>query len=216
MALPVTGQAQGLVLGASQKAGSPAAISTGWHNEFLLTELLPRYSNLVQAGVVFSLNFPAAAFAAPSATATGAFFLFNPPGSGKNLHIIDCNIAITTWTLETTTTQAISIIPVPNQTPTGTSSTGVTIYNNLIGSGNKSVASGFVSGTLVGAPVLGLRTVGSFAMATAVGAESFWIKDEIAGAIIVPPGSGIEVQSVSATEADITGIVGLTWAELPI
>jgi hypothetical protein len=216
MALPITGQAQGLVLAASQKSGQPASVSTGWHNELLLTELLPRYSNLVQAGVVFEINFPAAAFAAPSATSTGAFFLFNQPNSGKNLHLIDTQVAVTTFTAIATASMAVAIIPVPNQTPTSTSSTGVTIYNALVGASNPTVAKGYVSGTLVGAPVLGQRTIASFVILTAVGAGALWQKDVIDGAVVVAPGSGIEIQSVSGTEADITGIVGLTWAELPV
>jgi hypothetical protein len=216
MSLQITGQAQGLLLATSQKSGAPSAISTGWHNEALVTELLPRYADLVLTGVVFSLNFPAAAFAAPSSTATGAFFLYNPSGSGKNLVLLDTQVALTAFTAIATQTTAVGIIYVANQAPTSTSSTGITIRNNLIGSSNGSIAAGYVSGTLVGAPTLANRIIADFGVLTAVGFANASQKDEIAGSVIVAPGSGIEVQALNGTEADITGIVGITWAELPV
>src|SRR5208282_5354941 len=192
MAQQITGQAQGsLVLQTSQKSGTPAALPTGWHTEALLSELLPRYSNLVQAGVVFQCNFPAAAFAAPSASAGGAFFLFNPANSGKNLHILDTQVAITAFTAIATAAMAVAIIPVPNQTPSSTTSTGFTAYNALIGSGNASVAKGFVTSTLSGAPVLGQHLIACFSVLTAVGTASFYEPKPIDGAVVVAPGSGI-------------------------
>jgi hypothetical protein len=215
MALQVTGSAQGLVASTAQKSGSPSAISVGWSNEQISSELLARFSNLVQAGVVFSLNFPAAAFAAPSATALGAFALFNPPNSGKNIHILDVQVAVTTWTLVTTTAVAIGMIFIPNQAPTSTTSTGAVPASNLVGSGTPTVAKPYITGTTVGAPVLANRIVADFLLATAAGAGDLWAVDHVDGAVVIAPGSGIQIQGVSGTEADVTGIVGITWAELP-
>lgn len=215
MALQVTGQAQGLIATTAQKSGAPAAVSVGWSNEQISSELLPRFSNLVQAGVVFSLNYPSAAFAAPSATALGAFALFNPPNSGKNLHILDIQIGITTWTLVTTTAVVIGAIFIPNQAPTSTTNTGAVPASNLVGSGTPTVAKPYVTGTVVGAPLLANRVVADFLLATAAGAGDLWSVDHVDGAIVIAPGSGIQIQGVSGTEADVTGIVGITWAELP-
>ena len=47
MSLPITGQAQGLFQQISQKSGTPQAFSSGWHNEMLVSELLPRYAAAV-------------------------------------------------------------------------------------------------------------------------------------------------------------------------
>ena len=215
MSLPITGQAQGLIQSTSQKSGSPAAFSAGWNNEFVISELEARYAALVKSGVVFSLNFPAAAFAAPSATALGAFALWNPAGSGKNIHLMDIQVALSTWTLVTTTTAVIAVIFIPNQTPTSVGQSGIAIRNNLVGGATQSVAAGYVSGTVAGAPVLGNRVVATFVLATAVGFGNLSAEDIVDGKVIIAPGSGIQIQAVSGTEADISGIVGLTWAELP-
>jgi len=217
MALPISG----IVLHGQNTSPNVATgtsnqpISQDQAGSVIASEFFPRYAQLVLQGDVFATNFAAAALAAPSATATGAFFLFNPANSGKNLILLDSQVALTTWTLVTTTSVAIGIIPVANQTPT-TTGAGAAISNTLVGSGNASVAKTYASGTLVGAPVLAMRVIADFLLATAVGASVLAIKDEIAGAIIIPPGSGIEIQGVSGTEADVTAIVGLTWAELPV
>ncbi len=215
MGVPVTGQAQGLVLNAPQKAGAPSAISIGWNNEAIMSELLPRFSTLAEAGVVFSVNFPAAALAAPSATALGAFALFNPPNSGTNLHILDIQIGVTTWTLVTTTSVPIGVIFIPNSVPTTTGNSGITVRNNLVGSSKGSASNPLVSGTTVGAPVLANRIVADFILATDVGAGDLFAVDHVDGAIVIAPGSGIQIQGLSGTEADVTAIVGITWAELP-
>ena len=218
MALPIAGT----VLHGQNTAPNAA---TGTSNQpiaqdqagsVFLSEFFPRYSQATLQGDVFEMNFPAAAFAAPSSTALGAFNLFNPANSGKNLILLDAQVALTAFTPVTSVATAIGVIFIPNQTPTSTTSTGVTIYNALVGSGNASVAKGYVTGTVVGASVLAQRVLADFWINTAVGASPLIAKDEIAGAIIIPPGSGIEIQGVSGTEADVTGIVGLTWVELPV
>lgn len=215
MALPVSGNSIKGTLPNIANGSSNTSFSQQQFGELAVSELNARYAGLVLSGSVFSANFPAAAFAAPSATALGAFALFNPSGSGKNIVLLDVQVALTAWTLVTTTTAAIGILFIPNQTPTSTSSSGFAASTNLIGNGAASIAKGYVSGTTVGAPVLANRIVGTFVLATAVGFGDLSVVDHIDGAVIIAPNSGIQVQAVSGTEADITGIVGLTWAEIP-
>jgi hypothetical protein len=210
MAIQITGQSQGL-LTVSQKSGSPASINTGWQNELLMTELLPRYFYLTALGLTFGAQWAAAATAAPSATAVGAFGLFNPPGSGKNLAIIDCTITQTTVTAATTVLQA-GWQAIPNQTPT--SQTATTVISNLsIGNSSASVAKALTAGTVVGAPTATFRNSFSTYTDLAAGDLLPTIKDVIDGAIIVAPNSTIALVSVANTPSVS---LSMTWVELPI
>lgn len=214
MALQVTGQAQGLVLTSSQKSGTPPALSTGWHNELLASELLPRYGSLVLSGNVFCVGYTAAALAAPSATAGGAFTLYNPTGSGKNLIVLEITTALTAFTAVATTICAIGLYTFVNQTPSALTP-GNTPINALVGSGQASAAKTYTAATIVGGNTFPARQVGNTGILTAVGFAGDLMKDEVAGALVIAPGSGFGL-AATATAADDTIQVCYTWAELPI
>lgn len=211
MSLQVTGQAQGLVLATSQKSGAPSAISTGWHNESVTSELLPRYSYLVLSGNVYSVQYASGTIAAASATATGPFGLFNPANSGKNMILLAANIPVTTFTAGTTGA-GFGLQFVANQTPT-TVTPGNTPLNNLVGSGNTSVAKTYTAGTLVGAP-----TVMSYGLAGAyldLAAGDVTTTDtDVSGAVAISPNSGVCLVMTGTLVATV--VPTFTWAELPI
>jgi hypothetical protein len=211
MSTQITGQAQGVVLSTSQKAGAPAAVSTGWHNELVKSDLLPRFAYLGLNGLIFGATFASAATAAASATATGAFALFNPSNSGKNLVLLDALASLTTVVAATTVLQ-IGYQPIPNQTPTAQTATTV-ISNLLVGSGNLSVAKALTAGTVVGAPTATVRSFASFYMDLAAGDQVTSVRDQLDGALIIAPGSTVAIVSVANTP---TINLSLTWAELPI
>lgn len=213
MSTQITGQAQGVVLATAQKSGSPASLSTGWNNELLISELLPRYTSLVQAGVVFGVGFAAAALAAPSATSSGSFTLYNPLGSGKNLILLEITTALTTFTAVATTICAIGAYTFTNQTPTGLTGGNVPL-NALVGSGNASIAKTYTAATIVGGNTFPIRQVGNTGVLTAVGFAGDLMKDEVAGALVIAPGSGFGL-AATATAADDTVQVAYTWAEIP-
>jgi hypothetical protein len=213
MALQVTGQSQG-ILTASQKSGAPAAINTGWHNEWLKSDLLARYAYMNLNGSVFGVGYAAAALAAPSATQAGAFTLYNPSGSGKNLVLLEIPTALTTFTAIATTVCAIGVYTFSNQTPT-TLTGGNAPLCALVGAGNLSVAKTYTAATIVGGNTFPIRQVSNMGVLTAVGVADVITKDEVAGALIVAPGSGFGL-AATATAADDTIQVTYTWAELPI
>jgi hypothetical protein len=212
MAYAFTGQAQGVLLTTSQKSGSPAAVSTGWHNELLKSDLLPRYHYLVSQGVVFGVQYASAATAAASATATGSFGFYNPNGSGVNLVLLDATIVLNS-AAAVVTGQAVGMVGVPNQQPT-TTTPGNTPVNFLIGSGKTSAAKTYTAGTLVGAPTASSRVWSFFNdVASGAGALPGSILDPLDGKVVIAPNSGIDFVSVANTP---TIILALTWAELPI
>lgn len=208
MALQVSGQAQGLVLAASMKSGQPAALSTGWHNELLITELWPRYAALVAAGVVFTgANTAAQALSVASATFTG-LAVSNPAGSGKNLILLDVSVGLAAALTAVAT-------PVLGSAAAVTLTTGNSAGPNpaLLGSAAASVAKVGASATLGAAPTV-IRPLSGIHWVTAnVTTAQVYAKDETAGAIIVGPGQLICVEALVAA---VSVIAGMTWAELPI
>lgn len=210
MALQITGQAQG-ILSASQKAGSPASINTGWHNELLKSDLLPRYANLVLNGVVFyACTQGAIAVTNLAATATG-FILSNPAGSGKNLLILEI---LTAQDLAAAAAiDVISVSAVTNILATATvHTTPLTVASSLIGGPSNAVGKADSSATLGATPVLIRTLFANSVSATATTSVPPFVKDEVAGAIIVAPGTAIALNSATASSFQTS----MTWAELPI
>lgn len=212
MSLQITGQAQGLVVPIAQKSGQANAVSTGWNNELLVSELIPRYAALALSGNVFDVTYTAASLAIPSATATGSFALFNPAGSGKNLVLLKVAVGLQTFTAGTTAL-GIGLQYVPNITPT-TTTPGNVPQNALVGSQLGAVAKPFTAGTLVGAPTVLGTIFETFYADLAASSQPSGIQVEVDGAIIVAPGSGI---CLCSTAAPITNTVtcAYKWAELP-
>lgn len=212
MALQIAGQVQKGVLPNLSSGSSSQPIAQGQFGEALVSEVSARYANLVLSGQVFGVTYTAGATAAASATATGLFSLFNPPNSGKNLILLDAVVTLGTFALVTTAAEVAGLVIVPNQTPTA-QTPGNTPVNMLGGSGNLSVAKPLTAGTLVGAPVVASRVIASFFVGTAVGVTVASYKDEIAGAVIISPGSLVDIVSIASTP---TIIPSLTWAEIPV
>lgn len=213
-------QLQGQVLNAI-----PNARLTGPQNifqDFLsaagVSEILPRYAALAYSGMVFSTGQTAAAALTAAGTTTTGLTLWNPTGSGKNLVLLDCTLGITPVTLATVGISVMLGGGIQAATPTfGTALTPVT---TLIGSSYKSVASAGTGSTTIAVAPSASRVVASWEStvlttsggATAVAAT---LKDEIAGAIIVAPGSVVTLYGIG-TVADATVNACLTWAELPV
>lgn len=208
-----------LLVGQTLKPGSLPNYGTGTNQEVTqdqfgavaVSEFNARYYNLVAQGLVYGVQFASAATAAASATATGAFCLFNPASSGKNLVLLDMTMLLNAFTAATTGLVA-GIQLVSNQTPS-TITAGNTPSNLLAGSTNGAVAKPYTAGTLVGAPTGVARISGGWYFDLAASALQTSIKDQVDGAIVIAPGSMANIVSVANTP---TIIAGLTWAEIPV
>lgn len=195
-----------------KQTGSQLTASFGEFSEQLATELMPRYYENVYRGYTFTLTFAAAALAASSATVAGAFLLSNPAGSGKNLVLIDCMPGITAFTpVATGTSIMLGGLANPTLTALGTA---VVPICALVGSGNKSVASGYPSGTIAAAPT-SLRQLANLYLDLAAG-DVIAAKDEIAGAVVIAPGSAVNIFGLGGTPANYTLQPTFTWAEIAI
>lgn len=197
----------------SKQVGQALTVGFGETSDVLVTELQARYYENTYRGNKFGVTFPTAAAAVASATALGAFVLFNPANSGKNLVIDDIVAQLITFTAAATVVP-LAVVAIPNQTPTSTGA-GTTPTCTLIGSPNGSVAKTFVSGTTVGAPTVAFRHLAGWYTGLAPGDMGSSVKDEVAGAIVIAPGSGIQVVAFGTPSVN-TVSVSMTWDEIPI
>lgn len=177
----------------------------------VVSELNARYYVNVYQGNVFNAATQATgAFTAASGTATG-FILSNPAGSGKNLVLLEILFSVTVPLV------AASIVSLyANLNPIAaatTHTTPLTINNALLGGGQASVAKADSSATLPAVPVV-VRTITSGgAGAPTITTLAPYIKDEVAGAVVIAPGCAVSIQGTTAVAG---GAASVTWAELPI
>ena len=190
--------------------GQNVTVGLGEFSDVLVTELQPRYYENAYRGSVFtSSNAAAVAFSAVSTTATG-FVLSNPAGSGKNLVILDIEFQYTVAT--TTAAQALLYA---NTNPVATAvvhTTPLTVTNALLGSGNTSVAKVDSAATLPAAPTA-IRVIQAAATTGPAATVLPYVKDEVAGAIIVTPGCAVSIQGTAAIAG---AVASMTWAEVVI
>jgi hypothetical protein len=195
----------------SARTGSAQVSKGGDYGDALVADSMARYYNMVKRGnVFFAANSAVQALSVNSATATG-LILSNPVGSGKNLIILDCTIAIAS------VPGAISEIVLTGNdggAATVTHTAALTVRNALMGSGaprQSSVAFADSQATIPATPTV-FRTFGSYlwiaTAANVIGTPV--IKDEVAGALVLGPGTVVSVQAVTTA---ISVIASMTWAE---
>jgi hypothetical protein len=212
MALQVTGQAQGLVLGASQKSGAPPALSTGWHNELLVSELLPRYASLVLAGNVFFAHSQSAqALVTLTTGQSTGLSLVNPPNSIKNCVLLQVEFSPTTAPAAAAAAVCLAIQP---YSALVSATIGNQIARNaLIGAAATAVGIATTSATLQLTPIAA-KILATFLTSTAtqINAVNPTIYD-IGGSIILAPGTAA---CICNSTGAVTGIAAMLWAELPV
>jgi hypothetical protein len=217
MSTQITGQAQGVVQTVSQKSGTPAAISTGWHNELLKSDLFPRYAYLVLSGLVFTVSNPAAGVLSAAgnvspiaAAGTPILALFNPANSGKNLVMLAATAVVFS-----STAAPLSVVLNVVDGQVITAVTNVTPVNALTLKASGSNASAFSLTALTGSTVMRMYRGLLAAAGAATAGMNQPGKDELAGELVIPPGGVVAVATGAAgTAAQV--LASFTWAELPI
>jgi len=176
-----------------------------------MSEIQPRYAALAWSGQVFyGANTAAQALSVASTTFTG-LAIGNPAGSGKNLVIIDVTCAQAAVGANAVMNPKLGYAATVALT-TG-SSTGPKGLPTLVGTGGSSVATVGASGTLGAAPTIIRPLMGLQWITGGAGMWNLYVKDEVAGAIVIPPG---QMLTIDALIAAVTVIAAATWAELPI
>src|SRR3979490_857714 len=178
-----------------QQAQSVAAVrSSGNPNvlqvqlgELGVSQVLPKYAALAWSGLLYTNGHTAAqALSVNSATFTG-LAVANPANSGKNLVIIDATVAVAAVLANVAMVPRLGYAAIVALTQgNAASAKGLPV---LVGTGGASVALCGASGTL-GAAATTLRPIAGFQWVTGAGGAgaTLYAKDEVAGAIIIPPG----------------------------
>lgn len=176
---------------------------------FVLLHGHARYQEAALRGNLYFASNQAgiAATAGLSATST-IFTLYNPASSGVNLVLAEVIAHATVDPAADAAVWLVANVTAAQAAPTSTAS--LVVRNSLIGVGaGKGIA--YSTATLAAAPVV-IRPLLTGAWGTAVGFANLYVKDEVAGAIIVPPGIYISVQA----SAVITVAASMTWEEVPL
>jgi hypothetical protein len=241
MGLQVTGQAQPGILLASQKSGSGAAFPTGWNTEPLVSELLPRFSHLTQAGVVFSTGMQltsinAATFTtadalsgtlATAATSTPIVALYNPLSNNNvNCHVLQAQMSVVVTALTATGCGGFVWVVYQGQNAitVGSQATPVSHKTLLAAGSNCKGLSGLAltgltttgvyleTSQLNGGNVINVTETSVLGMVPLVSSMAVELID---GAIVVPPG-GILGLFCSTTPVAHSATASMLWAELPV
>ena len=190
--------------------GNQASISQGKFGDAYVSEVNGRYYALAQAGKMFQASLQSAvALSSKSATCTG-LILFNPYGSTVNLVLLDITVALATAPAGVSNIHLEGVqTPVPSvAAPTGN---GVTVAPTFLGSSAASQAFASTGATLTATPTV-IRAIGGGPNATGSVTTPF-IRDEVAGQIIIGPGCSINLGYVTTA---ISVLATYVWAELPI
>jgi hypothetical protein len=193
-----------------KQVGQNLTASLGEYGEQLASELQPRYYENTYRGQKFSACNTAAVTVGVLTATNVSFALYNPPGSGKNLAIVNAGFGISSTAFAT----GALFLAYNSQTTAPVGTTALTVRNNLLtGANTGSVALAYSAATLSGTPVA-VCPVFSFATSATVGSPAQTLNWDVAGQVIVAPGGVLSVQGSVAALA--VGFIGLTWDEVAI
>lgn len=191
--------------------GSAATLRIDKTSALMTSDAHGKYQEpALRGNLFFAANQVGIAIPVGLTTAAKNFTLYNPAGSGKNLVLIDITCAITL----VPASYPGAIMLVGNLTASQTApatNTAETVRNCLLG-GPAGVGLVYNTTTLAATPVV-LRNIASAAwVTTGTTTTANQIKDEVAGAIIVPPGIYISIAGTAAVTAQFS----MTWEEVNI
>jgi hypothetical protein len=201
-------QRVGPTLGGSGTAAPFRADVTGAQ---VVTDAHGRYTEGSLRGNIFSASNQAG-IALPVGLATAAknFTLYNPVNSGKNLVLLEIMMGITLVPAAYTGVVGLVGNFVAGQAAPATA-TAETVNSSILGAAS-GAGKVYNTCTLAAAPVW-LRSCFSVAwVTTGTGTTAACVKDEVAGAIVIPPGAYVSMAATAATTVQIS----MTWEEVPI
>lgn len=155
------------------------------------------YVASTQAGVATST--------ALSTTQTG-FTLTNPLGSGKNLVIMQINVACTS-----APAGAATIVAAANVNPSATAvtqTTPLTVRNAKLGITSTGVGLAASAVTLPAAPVV-VRGIGGPVAGSSISPP--YIRDDVNGALVLTPGTALSINSLTTA---ISAVISMVWKEV--
>lgn len=204
-------QTSQLALPGKAGQGNPNGAPGGLANEFVISELLGRYSNLVKLGVVYSAY---ATLTAPviftTAAGTGGPLIWNPPSSGVDAHILAAGFSTS---VVTTVAGGVGLTGNAGQAVAPTTTTAIDASGNMLIGGGNSKCTAYRVGTPIAAgnrfvPFAQFHT-GALTVDTT---GLLWVPFD--GIVVCPPGAWVSPAG-TATLTTLQIQLALIWAELP-
>lgn len=181
---------------------------------------MSRYQGMVLSGRAYSAaSANAAATFAATPSANPPFALYNPIGSGVNVVLWRASVGF--YGSGTSGVGTICLAANTNTAAAATTSSvgAVTAVPNFLGNvmGFAAKAQPFIATvTLPVAPTL-LRSLYALdAVTTTTATYNQPIDIELAGDIVLAPGSTVSFQAIGGTAGTGTFVFGLSWAEIPL
>ncbi len=204
-------QTSPLNLSQRQSGGNNVAVPSGFFGEFVVSELMARYSNLCKSGSLFAAY---ATLTAPviftTAAGTGGPLLWNKPNSGIDAHLLAVGFSSS---VVTTVAGGIGLTGNSGQTTSPSATTAIDASGPLyLGGANTQLGGVFRVGTVTNAGNVFLPLAQFHTGALTVDTTMItWM--DVGGAMIIPPGGWGSI-AATATLSTLQVQVGIIWAEL--
>lgn len=191
--------------------GNSATLRAGRQGDLIVSHLNGRYYEQALRGNLFYAQTALTGVAPGTALGTtGAYTLYNPIASGKNLVVLEGVMGYISGTLGAGTVSWAA-----NTNPAAAAVTGTAIVpvNALLG-GAASVAAPKTTSTLPVAPTP-IRTFASLQASLASTAVAPWAaRDVVDGAIIVTPGCAVTLHATAAAGTSPLVVFGVLYEEI--
>ena len=208
MAVELEGQ-----VGASATAlasGTKTRLRLGAGGDVLTSELHGRYYQLVKQGNVYTAQTAVSGVApGTSIGTTGAFTLYNPDESGKDLEVLLAWMGYISGTLG-----AGTVFYTKNSAAAVPTGTAIVPVNALLGSADAAVATALTTSTI--ASPTSFRTFCSLTALLAGTAVAPWqIIDDVGGGIVIKPDAELSLEGVAVGGSTPLVVFGMMWREVP-
>lgn len=196
-------------LSPSYGTGAQTTLTLGRNGEILASEYHGKYYSLCYSGTIyFACNQANQALTSLSATYTGNL-VYNPVGSGINAILLQCCIAVASAPAGISTMHHEATTSFQKTAPT--TNTSLTVASSFLAQPEGASCFAYSATTLPAAPTA-IRAIGGGVNATGSVSPTAFIVDDIAGGIIVAPGTYVGLGYVTTA---ISVIASYHWAEFP-
>lgn len=215
MSYPVISWMKGVVGGLNPPAGaadgSEVPARMGRMSEIIMAPYKGAYAEQCARGNVWFASAAAVTIPVNANNLVSVFTLYNPPGSGKNLELIDFVAPVV---LATTVVDGIGLYySAPNNAIAGTFTTKGTPQCGLLGGGASPAGQFYSAYTHSGTPLLACLMGGWGAVTDA---NSDGPVFNFNGKVLIPPGVAASVAMTTAAGTGSGITLGMSWAEHPV
>jgi hypothetical protein len=192
--------------------GMNVAVVSGQSGEYLQAETRGKYAQAGMRGISFSANVTAKTVGVISATYVSVFALYNPPGSGVNLELIDMDVGSVVAATVVNTLGLYFSPPVSAAAATFTTDASNTILPAMLTVPTSGKGKFYSAATFSGTPSR-CAIIATYTATTATVLSS--VHYEFDGSLIIPQGVLITPAMSTAASTASSVDIALRWMETP-